>query len=89
VDHQTTALRSVSGRNWYVNCVTAHRENSVLATKTKRALLKRKRIDERRGELGLMYICLVFFGMLAITSRAWFPVFKEVSSRLQEPGISN
>jgi hypothetical protein len=52
-------------------------------------LLKRKRADERRGELGLVYICLVFFGLLAITSRAWFPVFKEVSSLLQALCVSN
>jgi len=31
---------------------------------------------------GLMYLGLVFVAMLGMTSRAWFPVFKEVKSQL-------
>jgi len=83
-------LRSVSGRNWYVTASQLiHLGNSAVFLKTRRALLKRRREDERRGELGLMYLGLIFVSMLAITSRAWFPVFNEVKSQLYTLVLSN
>ncbi|KDR82488.1 hypothetical protein GALMADRAFT_134096 [Galerina marginata CBS 339.88] len=45
---------------------------------TKRALQRRKREEERRGELALLFTLLVFNFALAITWKAWFPAFKSV-----------
>ena len=81
MDPQTTNRLSASGRNQCVCSLTAH-HNLTYITKTKRALLRRKRKDVNQGETAAVIITLLLvYFILAFTWKSWVPVLrKELAS---------
>ncbi|KDR71183.1 hypothetical protein GALMADRAFT_144244 [Galerina marginata CBS 339.88] len=74
---QAVASRSSEERHLIVSGSSDNKSHICIWEKpTKRALQQRKREEERRGEMILLFTLLVFNFILAITWKAWFPAFK-------------